>query len=45
MVADGDDDDEPEEEEEQTVGEINDPAGASPDEDIGKPISTEGAAV
>lgn len=45
MVADGDDGDEPEDKEEQTVGEINDPAGASPNEDIGKPIDTEGAAV
>jgi len=45
MTADGDGGDEPEEKEEQTVGEINDPAGASPNEDVGKPIDTGGAAV
>ena len=48
MVADsgdGGDGDQPEEKEEQNVGEINDPAGASPNEDIGKPIPTEGAPI
>ena len=41
----GEDEAEPDKEEEETVGEIDDPAGASPDEDIGKPMPTEGASV
>ena len=47
LTNDGDDGDEgePEEQDQQTVGEVPDDAGASPDEDIGKPIDTEGAAV
>ena len=47
VANNGDDEDEgePEEQDEQTVGEIPDDAGASPDEDIGKPIPTEGAPV
>jgi len=48
-VANNDGDDgvegEAEEQDNETVGEIPDDAGASPNEDIGKPIDTEGAPV
>lgn len=44
LVADEEEGEE-EEKEETTVGEIDDPAGASPDEDIGKPIDSGGHTV
>lgn len=46
LTNDGDDGDEGQpDEHEQSVGAIRDDAGASPNEDIGSPISTQGAAV
>jgi len=45
IVAEKGDDTEEPDGEETSVGEIDDPAGASPDEDIGKPIPTSGAPV